>query len=83
MVSAGEVFAIAAMFGGASIAILCLDFLQRNLPDSLGEQTPWGDIVELPDEARAPTRKSWGREGCVEQGPIRTTSEIAPHGKGL
>lgn len=47
---ARELFAIAIM--GAAIAVLIwgINFVERNLPDALGEA--WGDVPALPEEAK-------------------------------
>jgi hypothetical protein len=60
MVTSGEVFAIAAMFGGASVLIVLIDFLERNLPDAIGDDSPWGDVVNLPVEMKAAAEKRGG-----------------------
>ena len=58
----GEAFAILIMLCATGAGIAFLDFIGRNMTDAgierrrpvtTGDNTPWGDIVEIPAELKA------------------------------
>jgi hypothetical protein len=62
-VTVGETISILLMLGAAGAVIAFLDWIQRNLPDALGNSprkvadddcmtTPWGEVVTLHPEFR-------------------------------
>ena len=73
----GDIFALLALLGSTVAGIAFLDWILRNLDDALDDgrdqfSDAFGDMVALPENARAATRKSWGSKGCIEQRPVRT-----------
>jgi hypothetical protein len=64
MAAGGETFAILTFLVGSGVAIAFLDWLLGGVGEAFGiEETPWGDVVQLPREMHA-AAKSFG-EGEV------------------
>ena len=72
-----ELFGWFIMGGAAYWLIRFFAFILDNMADALDDgrdqfSDAFGDMVALPENARAATRKSWGSKGCIEQRPVRT-----------
>jgi hypothetical protein len=86
MAAGGETFAILTFLVGSGVAIAFLDWLLGGVGEAFGlDETPWGDVVCLPEEARVrPTaaNSDAGGSGSQERQQASVLDQGKPRNSG-